>query len=133
MAIIPMRQHVFISRAAEDDDGKELIDDWGNPVTPEEKTYFISPYQTILDDGRIMIPCRIAEGSELVTNSSGGNVTNSAEVARARILIDKLADIRYTDEISYTNELGITITRKPKEINVKRLMSSKPVLTEVFI
>ncbi|MDP1503162.1 hypothetical protein [Bacillus velezensis] len=48
-------------------------------------------------------------------------------------MVDKLADIRYTDTLSFTNELGETIERKPKEINVKRQVSGKPILTEVIV
>ncbi|MCR9040860.1 MULTISPECIES: hypothetical protein [Bacillus] len=54
-------------------------------------------------------------------------------MATARILVDKLADIRYTDTLAFTNELGETIVRKPKEINVKRHVSGKPILTEVVV
>ncbi|TWJ96521.1 hypothetical protein CHCC20487_0851 [Bacillus licheniformis] len=48
-------------------------------------------------------------------------------------MIDKLADIRYSDTILFTNELGETIARKPKEINVRRHVSGKPILTEVIV
>ncbi|WP_245415719.1 hypothetical protein [Alteribacter populi] len=102
----------------------------------EPESYFISHNQTVLDDGTVSIPARVAEGSNVVVNRSGdgsGTTAGSTQVAQARILLDKLADIRYTDEISFTNELGQTITRKPKEINVKRMLSGKPVLTEIFI
>ncbi|MFV4885084.1 hypothetical protein RY279_06390 [Bacillus velezensis] len=48
-------------------------------------------------------------------------------------MVDKLAGIRYTDTLAFTNELGEIIERKPKEINVKRHVSGKPILTEVVV
>lgn len=110
MAIIPLKQTVTISRGGG-------VDDWGNPSEPET----------------FDLDCRIDEGSRIVASKTGG--LNSAEtaVAEAKILFDKLADIQYTDSISFTNELGITITRKPKEINVKRMINGKPILTELII
>jgi hypothetical protein len=61
-------------------------------------------------------------------------VTNSEIViASARILFDKLADIRETDTIVFTNELGQTFEKTPKEINVKRSVGGKPMLTEVIV
>ncbi|MFZ7945664.1 hypothetical protein [Neobacillus sp. 19] len=54
-------------------------------------------------------------------------------VASARILFDKLADIRETDTLVFTNELGLTIEKNPIEINVKRGANGKPILTEVVV
>jgi hypothetical protein len=110
MALVPMNQTVTISR------GGDGVDDWGNPLAPTTFT----------------VACSVNEGSEVVQQLSGGLNSSETAIARAKILFDKLADIRYTDEISFTNELGETITRKPKEINVKR-MNGKPLITEVFI
>ncbi|QUN08721.1 hypothetical protein KTJ85_14280 [Bacillus sp. 7D3] len=111
MAIIPMRQTVTVTRASDD------IDVWGNPMDVE-------PFD---------IRCRIDEGSTIANSRSSGVVKSEEVVATARILVDKLADIRYTDTLAFTNELGETIVRKPKEINVKRHVSGKPILTEVVV
>lgn len=110
MPLVPMKQTVLISR------GGDGVDEWGNPLPPSTFT----------------LACSVNEGSQIVQQMSGGLNTSETAIARAKILFDKLADIRYTDEVSFTNELGETITRKPKEINVKR-MNGKPLLTEVFV
>ncbi|MEK3776851.1 hypothetical protein MHB85_20320 [Paenibacillus sp. FSL K6-4396] len=49
------------------------------------------------------------------------------------ILLDKLPDITYDDTITYTNELGVTIARKPVAIKPRRMLSGRPVLTEVNV
>ncbi|MEC1023572.1 hypothetical protein [Bacillus paralicheniformis] len=112
MAIVPMRQIVTIQR-----DGTGELDRWGNPVNTQP----------------ITLKCRVDEGSQITSSRSSGVIKSEEDVATARILIDKLADIRYTDTVSFTNELGETIKRKPKEINVKRHISGKPILTEVIV
>ncbi|SFX48656.1 hypothetical protein SAMN04487866_10959 [Thermoactinomyces sp. DSM 45891] len=106
MAIIPLRQIIKVSRSS----GK--LDEWGNPIP-------IEPFS---------IRCRADEGS-FVVEDTGGKVV----VSSLKVLLDKLADIRYDDEIEYTNEIGITIKRAPKRVNVKRDYVGKPVLTEVFL
>lgn len=111
MPLVPMKQSVTIGR----DDGP--LDRWGKAT--KRKTF--------------TLPCRFDEGSFLVEEKSSGNVTSQTSVATGRIFFDKLADIRYTDDITYVNELNISVTRKPKKINVKRSNSGKPVLTEVYI
>ena len=79
------------------------------------------------------LKCRIDEGSHLVVEHSSGTVTGETAVAEARIMLDKLADIKYGDTLSWTNELGVTTSRKPKKIDVKRGNSGKPMLTEVSV
>lgn len=49
------------------------------------------------------------------------------------IYLDKLADVSYDDEITYTNELGVTIKRKPIAIQPKRGLSGKALITEVNV
>jgi hypothetical protein len=110
MAILPMKQTVTIKRGG-------ALDDWGNAVPGETLT----------------LKCRVEEGSRLASYHSVGLSSNEIVVAQARILFDKLADIRETDTLVFTNELGITIEKTPKEINVKRGVSGKPILTEVII
>lgn len=110
MAVIAMRQTITVTRGGG-------LDDWGNPLPGEQLT----------------LKCRIDEGSQVRQYRSAGTTDSEVVVATARILLDKLADISETDTISFTNELGQTIERKPKEINVKRNVSGKPMLTEVII
>jgi hypothetical protein len=110
MPIVPMKQTVIRKRGGG-------LDDWGNPIAPVES----------------VLKCRVDEGSTLTRYMSAGTSSSETVVANARLLFDKLADIRYDDLLAYTNELGTTIERKPKEINVKRNGSGKPILTEVFV
>lgn|SRR5690606_34663254 len=110
MPVIAMRQTIKVNRGGG-------LDDWGNPMPGEQLT----------------LKCRIDEGSQLRQYRSAGTTSSETIVATARIMLDKLADIRETDTISFTNELGQTIERTPKEINVKRNGSGKPMLTEVII
>lgn len=110
MAVVPMKQVITIERG-------EKLDDWGRTV-PEET---------------IEHKCRVDEGTFLVEYRASGNVASREVVANARILLDKLQDVRYDDLITYTNELGIDMKQKPKKINVKRDISAKPILTEVFV
>ncbi|MED2978788.1 hypothetical protein P4284_19050 [Bacillus swezeyi] len=112
MAIVPMRQTITIER-----DSTGELDPWGNPVKQDPFT----------------LKCRVDEGSQITSSRSSGVIKSEETVATARILIDKLADIRYSDTVIFTNELGETIKRKPKEINVKRHISGKPILTEVIV
>jgi hypothetical protein len=109
MAIVAMKQTITVKRGG-------ALDDWGNPTVGET----------------FNLKCSVSEGSTLMKVRSQGISQGDEVVADARILLDKLADIRYTDTISFTNELGETIERNPKEINVKRL-NGKPLLTEVLI
>jgi hypothetical protein len=110
MAYIAMRQTITVKRG-------EVLDDWGNAAPSETFT----------------LNCRIDEGWALHAYRSAGSSDNEIVVSTARILLDKLADIRETDKISFTNELGQTIERSPKQISVKRGVSGKPVMTEVII
>lgn len=111
MAILPMKQTVTIKRGADE------LDEWGNPIPGETLT----------------LKCRVEEGSTLRSYRSAGTIDSEIIVATARILLDKLADIRETDVIAFTNELGITFEKKPKEINVKRGANGKPLFTEVVV
>ncbi len=110
MPVVPMRQTITVTRGG-------ALDDWGNPTAGEVLT----------------LKCRIDEGSSVRQYRSAGTTNSEVVVATARILLDKLADIRETDTISFTNELGQTIERMPKEINVKRDVGGNPMLTEVVV
>lgn len=105
MALIPLKQTVTVIRQGE-------VDRWGNPVTPEQ---------------RIPLKCRVDESSQKVQNSIGDEV-----VAGMEITLDKLVDIRYSDQLEYTNELNITIKRTPIKIEIVRALNGKPILTVVY-
>jgi hypothetical protein len=110
MPIIPLKQNIQVERGSE-------LDVWGNTI-PENTIPF---------------KCRVDEGSFLIQSKSTGVVTSKEVVASARIVLDGLADIRYEDSVSYTNELGHKIKRSPKKIEVKRMFNGKPMMTVVFL
>lgn len=109
MPIVPMKQTITVQRGGG-------LDEWGNPIPGELNT----------------LKCRVDEGSRLSVSRSGGlSRDGETEVSVVRIILDKLADIRYDDTLTYTNELGEAMTGKPKEINVKRNVGGKAIVTEV--
>jgi hypothetical protein len=116
MALIPLKQTVRVVRPG-------VPDKWGNPTAPIEFT----------------LPCRIVEGTKLTRRISsvgtGGTMSVNAEevVSTAQIYLDKLADIRLTDEIYYTDENGNTRLYKPLSIEVKRGLNGKALLTVVNV
>ncbi|WP_078390720.1 hypothetical protein [Shouchella patagoniensis] len=110
MAVVPLKQTAVITKPGG-------VNEWGNQ-TPSES---------------YPLKCRYDEGSRIIASRSGGVVTNETAISVAKVLFDKLQDIGYNDDISLINELGITMTRKPKEINIKRNHVGRPILTEVFI
>jgi hypothetical protein len=111
MPVVPMKQTISVTSATG-------LDEWGEPI----------------ESAPVMHKCRIDEGTIAVRSKTGGlSRDGEVVVAEARILLDKLVSIGYDDEISFTNELGTTITRNPKEINVKRNIAGKPILTEVIV
>ncbi|MGC4375801.1 hypothetical protein WD019_02500 [Fictibacillus sp. Mic-4] len=85
---------------------------------------------------RTPMKCAINEGTKLVRSMSGSagvqGTTSSEAVSSAQIYFDKLADIRLTDVLEYTNELGITRRYPPLTIEIKRL-NGKPILTVVSV
>ncbi|WP_350303561.1 hypothetical protein [Bacillus pumilus] len=107
-----MRQTVTVKRLSDERDV------WGNPATEAEE---------------FTLKCRIDEGSIAVKTRSNSIIKSEETVASARILLDRLADVRYTDIISYTNELGETMEKRPKEINPKRHIGGKAIMTEVLL
>lgn len=104
MAVIPLKQKIAVERAG-------VKDEWGESLR-ESLTF----------------KCRVDEGAKLVKNRAGAEVVSSAQ-----ILLDKIADVRYDDYISYTNELGDTIREQPISISVIRNIAGKPLLTEVAL
>jgi len=105
MPIIPLKQSITIKKAGEDDG-------WGGTSPGEEIVY----------------NARVSEKHEVVTNQFGDEV-----VSTARIYLDKLADVRYDDTVTYEDELGRTIERKPVSIVPVRDISGKAILTRIHI
>ncbi|OME86920.1 hypothetical protein BK120_08330 [Paenibacillus sp. FSL A5-0031] len=105
MPIIPMKQTITVTKA-----GK--LDGWAAPTPGEEITY----------------KARVTEETNVVTNKLGEEA-----VAKLRITLDKLADISYDDVITYTNELDVTVTKKPLSIVPKRMLNGRAIVTEVFV
>lgn len=110
MSWVPLKQEVTVYRSEDEDK-------YGKPTKPIE----------------IPMRCRVDEGSFLVEYRASGNITSREVVAKARVIFNGLADVKYTDEIRYENELGEVIRRRPKKIDVKRHLNAKPILTEVFL
>jgi hypothetical protein len=106
MALIPLRQAVTITKSTGSYDG------WGQP----------------LSGASITLKARVTETTAVVQTQTGEEA-----VASLRITLDKLADVSYDDVITYTNELDVTVERKPLRIEVKRMLSGKPILTEVYV
>lgn len=109
MAIIPLRQTITVYK-------KTGLDEWGNPI----------------ESPPITLKCRVDESSH-TTSDVQAMQRGKVLVPEVRILLDKLADIGYDDEIEFTDENGRTIRKKPIRINVKRDFFGKPLLTEVLL
>jgi len=105
MAIIPLKQTVTVTKPGKDDG-------WGGNESGAILTY----------------RARVSEETNVVTNQYGEEATTSL-----RIILDKLPDVSYDDAITYTNELGVTVARRPESIEVKRGINGKPLITEVFV
>jgi len=113
MALIPLNQKVLIHKRVE---GNAGLDRWGNPVV----------------SAPIVMKARVDEGS-FVTSDQESYVTGKVVVFEIRVFLDGLANISYDDEIEFTNELGITVKRKPSRIKVKRNFAGNPDMTEVLL
>ncbi len=107
-----MRQTITVKRLTDE------LDRWGNPAAESDE---------------YTLKCRVDEGSYVVKTQTNGVVKSEEAVATARILIDRLAAVRYSDVISYTNELGETIEKRPMKIHPKRHIDGKALLTEVYL
>lgn len=102
---IPTHQTVLIHKPGESDS-------WGNVET-------LPP---------ITLKCRAEEKVQLVTNQLGHEIVSSVE-----LLFRRLPDIKYNDQVEYTNEIGHTIKREPQLIAPARGLSSKPEYTSVYL
>ncbi|WP_340028999.1 hypothetical protein MHB71_05120 [Paenibacillus sp. FSL H7-0940] len=105
MPLVAMNQTITVTKAG-------ASDGWG------DKT----------DDVVVVYKARVTEQTKTVVNTFGEEAVSSMT-----ILLDKLPDISYDDTITYTNELGVTIARKPIAIKPKRMYSGRPGLTEVNV
>lgn len=105
MPIIPLKQSILITRAG-DSDG------WGGNTSSET----------------FELKARVDEKTQVVQNQFGDEVVSSCE-----ILLDKLADIRYNDDIKYEDELGRKVERKPLRIEPVRAINGKAILTAVYL
>jgi hypothetical protein len=105
VAIVPLKQTITVTKAAE-------LDGWAKPTPGEEVT----------------LKARVTEETKIVTNAAGEEAVTSL-----RILLDKLAEVSYDDTITYTDEFGVTVARKPLSIAPKRMLSGRAIVTEVYV
>jgi hypothetical protein len=105
MPIIPLKQKVTVFRSGG-------VDDWG--------------YE--LPGTTIEMKARVDEKTETVVTPAGEEA-----VTGVQITLNKLADIRYSDEISYIDELGRKTKRKPVKIEPIRGINGKAILTVVYL
>lgn len=116
MAIIPLKQTAIIRNLIPDNNDGWDASEYGAPFT---------------------LKCRATETLKTIESSSvtEGLKKTVDEKAKATLvlLFDKLPNINYDSEITYTNELGVTIKRKPTLIQPIRMISGKPTLTEVHL
>lgn len=116
MAIIPLKQTAIIRNLISDNNDGWDASEYGEPFT---------------------LKCRATETLKTIESSSvtEGLKKTVDEKAKATLvlLFDKLPNINYDSEITFTNELGVTIRRKPTLIQPIRMISGKPTLTEVHL
>lgn len=105
MPLIPLKQAIIVTKPG-------VSDGWGGVIPGEV----------------LALKARVSEETNVVTNQLGKEA-----VTGLRITLDKLADVSYDDVITYTNELDVTVNGKPVHIAVKRGISGRPLLTEVFV
>lgn len=116
MAVIPLKQTAIIRNLISDNN-----DGWDASVYGEPFT----------------LKCRATETLKTIESSSVSDglkkTVDESAVATLVLLFDKLPNINYDSEITFTNELGVTIKRKPTLIQPIRMISGKPTLTEVHL
>lgn len=105
MAIVPLKQRILVHKPQE-------TNEWGES-TPGE----IIEYK-----------CRADERTDVVKNPQGVEV-----VSGVQLMLDKLPAITYDDVIEFTNEIGVTVKRKPLKIEPIRMPNGKPTLTQVYL
>ena len=116
MAIIALKQTVSVRNKINVDNDGWQEESWSEPFT---------------------LKCRAVETLKIISSSSvtDGLKKTVDENAKATLvlLFDKLPNINYDSEITYTNELGVTIKRTPMLIQPQRMPNGKPTLTEVHL
>lgn len=105
MAMIPLNQVVQISKW-------ERNDSWGKPVYSTPVSYY----------------CRFDETSEKVTDQRGVEFIPSGTV-----YLEGLQDVDLSDLVSFTNELGETISKNPGRIKILRDFSGNPLFTVLYL
>ncbi|MDA2128663.1 hypothetical protein BK703_16900 [Bacillus thuringiensis serovar silo] len=110
MAIVPLKQTVTRKRKMGE------LNIWGEPAEIEVTE----------------MKCRAEEGSHTTTDRQS-QTQGATVVVDLKLIMDKVADIAYTDELTYVNEAGTVYTGKPKNITIKRDFTGKPLLTWVFV
>jgi len=105
MSLIPVKDTVVIVRS-------KGYDRWGEPLGTEE----------------IELKCRIDYQFQIVKNNQGEDV-----VAKATILFDKVADINYSDSITFTDEFGVKHSETPISIAPIKDIGGKTVMTRVVV
>ncbi|WP_431819262.1 hypothetical protein LWL40_27460 (plasmid) [Bacillus thuringiensis] len=110
MAMIPLRQTVTRYRKQGE------LDIWGNPEETEVTE----------------LKCRAEEGSH-TTIDRQSQMQGAVIVVDLKLVMDKLADIGYEDELEYVNEAGTVHRGKPRNITIKRDFTGKPLLTWVYV
>lgn len=110
MAIIPLKQTVKRYRNQGD------LDIWGKPQETEI----------------VELKCRAEEGSHTTVDRQS-QTQGATIVVDLKLVLDKLADIDYRDELEYVNEAGTAHRGKPRNITIKRDFTGKPLLTWVYV
>lgn len=105
MPIVPMKQSITITKTS-DSDG------WGGGTKLPPVTY----------------KARVDEKTQVVQNQLGAEAVSSCE-----IMLDKLVDVHYNDDIKYVDELGREIERKPIRIEPIRAINGKALVTVVYL
>lgn len=105
MAIIPLKQTVTITKPGVDTG-------WGHAEPGDILT----------------LRARVVEETNVVKDRFGEEA-----VASMTVFLDKLADVSYDDVITFTNELGVTISRNPLSIEPRRNIGGRALLTEVYV
>lgn len=70
--------------------------------------------------------CRIDEGTKLVTNQHGKEVTSNTQIK-----IEGAIAVSYQDEFTFNDATGNEITRKPQAIKMIKDIGSVVLFTEV--
>lgn len=106
MSFPAMKQTITVTRAISDGGG------WGGGQSTEQ----------------FDVACRADEVTEKVQNQLGDEV-----ISTAQFMMAGLVDIRYSDTITFEDELGRKIERSPVRIEPLRWFNGKPRYTVVYV